>query len=227
MTLPEMQDHPIPNVTEPLQYRAIGIVRGIYKPSDQNHFTRGQLIDQEGTEIDAVVLGRVMTLMRRHLALDKPHLWVVYPRCRQPDHLHLQIVGIWEPSTLRKSDIKLANSNDSKSSSKETVIDQLPEGDDYFSIRGEVIFTKPESEELIVKVRQKPRVDGKRSIPFKIPLKGNLPFEMLRNFVSLKVRRIGQKLFVEEYKSMGSLPQVLNKKQIYKKSIVRKKDSKK
>ena len=52
-----MQHHPIPSVTDPLQYRAIGIFRGTYVPQDQDKFTRGDLIDAQGHQIDAVVLG--------------------------------------------------------------------------------------------------------------------------------------------------------------------------
>ena len=85
-----MQKHPIPAVTDPLQYRAIGIVRGIYKPQDDENFTRGALIDSNGNEIDSVVLGRVIPLIRNHISLEKPHLWVVYPRCRNSQNLHLQ-----------------------------------------------------------------------------------------------------------------------------------------
>ena len=73
-----MRDHPIPPVTEPLQYRAIGVVRGLYKPSDGPAHP-GTLIDANGCEVETVVLGRVLTLMQRHLAMDEPHLWVVYP----------------------------------------------------------------------------------------------------------------------------------------------------
>ena len=74
-----MRNHPISPVTEPLQYRAIGVVRGIYKPADPEQLTRGVLVDADGQEIETVVLGRVLTLMRRHLAMDEPHLWVTYP----------------------------------------------------------------------------------------------------------------------------------------------------
>ena len=42
-----MRDHPIPPVTEALQYRAIGVVKGVYKPGDLDQFTRGFLIDSE------------------------------------------------------------------------------------------------------------------------------------------------------------------------------------
>ncbi len=182
-----MREHPIPKVTEPLQYRAIGLIRAVYRPDQPEQFTRGHLIDSEEVAVEAVVLGRVITLMQRHLDLNMPHLWVVYPRSRKSDCLHLQIAGIWEPSTLYKG------------SRNETEEDSLPEGDDYFSIRGELIFTKPETEEIVVKVRQQPRVDGSRPIPFKIALKGIVPFGNLRNFLSFDVRRTGQALSVETF----------------------------
>ena len=185
-----MRDHPIPPVTEPLQYRAIGVVRGTYRPEDADQFTRGVLVDAEGQELEAVVLGRMLTLMRRHLAMDAPHLWVVYPRCRDAGHLHLQITGIWEPSTLQPG------ASD----------DALPEGDNYFSIRGELIYTRPETGDLVVKVRQKPRADGSRPLPFKLQLKGEIPLDQLRHFVSLDVRRQGQELHVESHELIAPMP---------------------
>ncbi|MAV10441.1 MAG: hypothetical protein CMN96_03220 [Synechococcus sp. MED850] len=187
-----MRDHPIPPVTEPLQYRAIGVVRGTYRAKEEDQLTRGSLFDSNGVELEAVVLGRVLTLMRRHLDMDQPHLWVVYPRCRESDHLHLQIAGIWEPSTLAPD--------------QQDAEDSLPEGDDFFSIRGELIFTKPETGELVVKVRQQPRGDGNRPLPFKIQMKGELPLEHLRHFVSLDVRRQGQELHLERYEVMAPMP---------------------
>ena len=187
-----MRDHPIPPVTEPLQYRAIGVVRGTYRAKEEDQLTRGSLVDSDGVELEAVVLGRVLTLMRRHLDMEQPHLWVVYPRCRESDHLHLQIAGIWEPSTLAPD--------------QQDVLDHLPEGDDYFSIRGELIFTRPETGELVVKVRQQPRGDGNRPLPFKIQMKGELPLEHLRHFVSLDVRRQGQELHLERYEVIAPMP---------------------
>ena len=40
--------------------------------------------------------------------------------------------------------------------------DNLLEGDDYFSIRGELVFTKPEEKEVVIKIRQKPRNQQKK-----------------------------------------------------------------
>ena len=207
-----MQTHPIPSVTDPLQYRAIGIVRGIYKPQDDETFTRGNLIDSKGNEIDSVVLGRVITLIRNHVSLEKPHLWVVYPRSRNNQNLHLQITGIWEPSTLQREEKEKDQLNESSSINIDS--DDLLEGDDYFSIRGELIFTKPEDKQIVVKIRQKPRNQQKKALPFKVNLKGEIPINYLKHFVSLDVRRFGHQLFVEDFQIISSITQ----KQINNKS---------
>src|SRR4028119_703555 len=103
-TSPDVQrQQPIPPPSEPMQYRAIGLIRGQYMPSAEQ-LTRGTLLATDGTLIDAVLLGRVMSLVKNHLNLDQAHLWVVYPRSRQEDgNLHVQIVGVWEPEKLNKT----------------------------------------------------------------------------------------------------------------------------
>ena len=198
-----MQNHPIPSVTDPLQYRAIGIVRGIYKPQDEENFTRGVLIDSEGNEIDSVVLGRVITLIRNHVPLEKPHLWVVYPRCRNNQNLHLQITGIWEPSTLNKEFIENEGLNESSNIKVDS--DNVVEGDDYFSIRGELIFTKPEDKDVVIKIRQKPRNQQKKALPFKVNLKGEIPMNFLKHFISLDVRRVDYQLLVEDFQVIETI----------------------
>ena len=200
-----MHNHPIPSVTDPLQYRAIGLVRGIYKPLDDDTFTRGVLIDSKGEEIDSVVLGRVITLIRNHVPLDKPHLWVVYPRCRNNQNLHLQITGVWEPSTLKKDLVESDGLNEDSVSQIDS--DSLLEGDDYFSIRGELIFTKPEEKEVVIKIRQKPRNQQKKALPFKLNLKGEVPINYLKQFISLDVRRVDYQLLVENFQIIGPLSQ--------------------
>lgn len=115
-----VRQHPIAPPSEPKQYRAIGLVQGRYQSSTEQ-FTRGNLHTPDGSEIDAVLLGRVMSLLKNHLDLESEHLWVVYPRTRQEDDdLHLQIMGVWEPETLRKSketSTELTNEEQDESSS--------------------------------------------------------------------------------------------------------------
>jgi len=210
-----MREHPIPSVNEPLQYRAIGIVRGVYCPLELKEFTRGKVIDENGVEVETVILGRVLNLMKRHIDIQKSHLWIVYPRCRESNYLHLQIAGVWEPSTL-SIDSNESKSLDKKSDKlKSNVKDELPEGDDYFSIRGELIYTKPQTSDLIIRVRQKTKNNGKRQPPFKLYLKGDLPIEKLRHFVDLQVRRKGQELHIEGFEFIGPIATRGGKKKIH------------
>ena len=206
-TLASMRHHPISPVTEPMQYRAIGVVRGVYVPSDPEQLTRGLIRTADGVEIEAVVLGRLLTLMRRHLNLDEPHLWVVYPRSKEEEGLHLQMVGVWEPSTLAESEPSEEPDEGESTGEKAEASDQLPEGDDYVSVRGELIYTRPETGDLVVKVRQQPRPDGSRPVPFKLQLKGEVPLEHLRHFVALNLRRQGQHLQLESCEVIGPVAQ--------------------
>ncbi|WP_416673849.1 hypothetical protein [Egbenema bharatensis] len=100
-----VRQQPIPPASEPMQYRAIGLVRGKYEASEEQ-FTRGNLLTDDGFSIGAVLLGRVMSLVKKHLDLEQPHLWVVYPRTREKgdSDLHVQIVGVWEPEKLNRMD---------------------------------------------------------------------------------------------------------------------------
>ena len=200
-----MRHHPIPSVTERLQYRAIGLVRGIYLPDDLDHFSRGSIVDENNEKIESVVLGKTLGLIKRCLSIDVPHLWVVYPRCRDSEHLHLQISGIWEPSTLDKTLSEGSNLHENTDNAFAQSLDKVDEGDDYFSIRGELIYTKPETQDLVVKIRQKPRKNSNKNFPFKLKLKGEIPLEFLRNFVSLDVRRKGQILYVEDNQILGTI----------------------
>jgi len=144
--------------------------------------------------------------MRRHLDLELPHLWVVYPRSRDENQLHLQMVGVWEPSTLAAADA-LVEGEEPASQGAAIPSDALAEGDDYFSVRGELIYTRPETGDLVVKVRQLPRADGSRPIPFKLQLRGEVPLDHLRHFVALDLRRQGQHLCLESCEVVAPLAQ--------------------
>jgi hypothetical protein len=111
-----LRQQPIPPPSEPKQYRAIGLVRGRYSSSEEE-FTRGSLLSPDGVIFNSVLLGRVMSLVRNHVDLEKDHLWVVYPRTREGEEdLHLQIVGIWEPETLKRPKQDEENDSDADES---------------------------------------------------------------------------------------------------------------
>jgi hypothetical protein len=188
-TSSEERQQPIPSPSHPRQYRAIGLIRAIYQMSGEQ-LTQGILVTPEGTEIEAVLLGRVISLVKKHLDLAKEHLWVVYPRTKaKSDCLHVQIVGVWEPETLSQTSTSTPSSNEMD--------------DGYFSIRGEVIFYSQEKEAVIVKIKQFPRKEGEKPKFFKLRLKGKLRDRPLHRFWDLKVRLDGETLKIEQGTDLG------------------------
>jgi len=186
------QVQPIPAPSEPLQYRAIGLIRGRYQAGD--HLTQGTLIASDGTEINAVLLGRMMSLIKKHLDLDVEHLWVVYPRTREKEEdLHTQIVGVWEPETLDSREAEDLNLHPLM-------------GENYFSIRGEVVFHSLEKGEVKIKINQAPRKKGEKPRSFKLTLKGSLMGKTLHHFWEFHVVREGMDLVIQEALCIGPVP---------------------
>lgn len=211
-----MRQHPIPPPSEPRQYRAVGLVRGRYTQSEEQ-FTRGMLIAADGTAIDAVLLGRVMSLVKNHLDLEQEHLWVVYPRTRQEDgNLHAQIMGVWEPETLKKPAEPSSDGENQDAaeidSSGEASITPLPPSepdveDGYFSIRGEVIYQSQEEEKyVIVKIKQAPRKNDDKMKFFKLKLKGDLATKAIGFFWDFHVKLQADSLMIEQANNIGALP---------------------
>ena len=62
---------PIQKVTDKLQYRAIGIVNGIYSPAEDNQLNRGIITDNKGQEIETVVLGKAISLIKKYIKRRK------------------------------------------------------------------------------------------------------------------------------------------------------------
>ncbi|NJK50933.1 hypothetical protein HC931_24995 [Candidatus Gracilibacteria bacterium] len=191
------RNEPIPPPSHPRQYRAIGLIRGQYKRSEEQ-MTRGTLITSDGTEIEAVLLGRVISLLKNHLDLEQPHLWVVYPRTRQQDDcLHIQIVGVWEPETLNKE------TSPTPEPSPEATSIKTESG--YFSIRGEVVYYSQDKKTIIVKIRQSPKREDERPKFFKLKLEGDLSDRPVGHFWDLQAQLQADNLFVREATDLGQL----------------------
>ena len=104
-----MIKNPIQEVTNKLQYRAIGIVWGIYKPIDIDQLNRGTLIDDEGKIIDTVILGKALSLIKKYINLERNYFWIVYPRNKSTKNIHLQVAGIWDPYQFNQIDKNISN----------------------------------------------------------------------------------------------------------------------
>ena len=183
-----MLKNPIPQVTDQLQYRAIGIINGKYNPHDIKQLNRGFLIDDKGEKIETVVLGKALSILKKHIDLKKSYYWVVYPKNKNTQNLHLQVAGIWDPYQLNDFPNNSSKTNFSK------LLKELDLKDNYFSVRGELVFVNTKKKEIVIKVNSFSKSKNLKNKNFKLVIKGELSLELLNSFVSLDIRRDGNAL---------------------------------
>ena len=201
---------PISKPSERMQYRAIGLLKGKYVASEEQ-FNRGNILLSDETLIDSVLLGRVTSLIKKHIDLETEHLWVVYPRTLYKEEekepaLHMQIVGVWEPETLNSRNGTGESEPDSRAPrylSTEEAIEQC----DRFSIRGEIAKYSEEANEITVNIIQKSKSENvKPKRPFKLLINGSLKGRTVGYFWDLQVAREGGQLKLEEATQVGVVP---------------------
>jgi len=188
-----MIKNPIPKVTNKLQFRAIGIVNGKFNPLDSDQLNRGFLIDNKGEKIETVVLGKALSLLKKHIDLKKSYFWVVYPKNKNTQILHLQVAGIWDPFQLNDFP------NDSSTTTFSNLLDELDLKDNYFSIRGELVFVNTQKKEVVIKICSSPKQKNLKNKNFKLVIKGEIALELLNSFVNLDVIRDGNSLKLLNY----------------------------
>ena len=188
-----MVKSPIQKVTNKLQYRAIGIVNGVYKPQNLDQINRGTLKDNEGNVLETVVLGKALSLIKKYINLEKNYFWIVYPRNKNTSNLHLQITGIWDPHSLD------VISKDNSKKDQNTLLNELNLSDNYFSIRGELVYVNTQKKQLVVKISTSPISKKLKNNTFKITIEGEISLQFLNSFVSLDVLREGKTLQMIKY----------------------------
>ncbi len=188
-----MLKNPIPKVSNQLQYRAIGIVNGKFVPNDNKQLNRGFLTDKNGEKIETVVLGKTLSLLKKHIDLNKSYFWIVYPKNKNTQTLHLQVAGIWDPYQLNDFHNNSSKTNFSK------LLEELDLEDNYFSIRGKLVFVNTHKKEIVIKICSDPKVKNLKNKNFKLVIKGELSLELLNSFVSLDVNRDGNSLKLINY----------------------------
>ena len=188
-----MLKNPIPPVTNKLQYRAIGIINGKFIPHEGEKLNRGFLIDNKGEKIEAVVLGKALSLLKKHIDLKKNYFWIVYPKNKNTQNLHLQVAGIWDPYKLNDFP------NDSSKTNFSSLLEELDLKDNYFSVRGELVFVNTQKKEIVIKIFSASNLRNLKNKNFKLVIKGELSLELLNSFVSLDINREGNSLKLIKY----------------------------
>ena len=184
---------PIQEVTNKLQFRAIGIVKGIYKPNNVDQFNRGTLTDKDGIVIDTVILGKALSLIKKYINLKKNYFWIVYPRNKSTNNLHLQVAGIWDPYQLNQ-----VEKNNLEKDPHE-LLEELNLNNNYFSIRGELVYVNTQKKEVVLKICSSPTSKRLKNQTFKIIIEGEIPLQFLNHFISLDVIRDGNILRIVKY----------------------------
>ena len=179
---------PIPKVSEQKQFRAIGIVCGMYKPHKNNILNKGFIEDSNGLNIDTVVLGKALPIIKKFINFEKKYYWIVYPRNKDSNNIHLQIAGIWDPNNFK-------NNGDDNINKTNDLLLSLDLKDNLFSIRGELIFINIQEKELIIKICP----SNQKNKSFKILVKGEISMKYINSFISLEVMRIDNSLFLEKF----------------------------
>ena len=179
---------PIQKVTNKFQYRAIGIVHGTYNPHSNEFLNRGFITDNKGRKLETVVLGKALSLIKKYITLEKSYVWIVYPKNKNTQNLHLQILGIWDPYQF--NNIK----DDSNKKNTIELLEELNLNDNYFSIRGDLIYVNTKKKEFVIKICSSPQSKKLKKSNFKLVIDGEMSLQNLNNFVSLDVIRDGNTL---------------------------------
>ena len=188
-----MLKNPIPKVTNQLQHRAIGIINGKFTPHISDQLNRGFLIDDMGEKIETVVLGKALSLLKKHIDLKKSYYWIVYPKNKNSQNLHIQVAGIWDPYQLNDFP------NDSSKTNFSKLLEELDLKDNYFSVRGELVFVNTQKKEFVIKICSDINSKNSKNKNFKLVIKGELSLELLHSFVSLDINRDGNSLKLIKY----------------------------
>ena len=188
-----MLKNPIPKVTNKLQYRAIGIVNGKFIPNSIEQLNRGYITDKKGEKIETVILGKALSLIKKHIDLKNNYFWVVYPKNKNTQNLHLQVAGIWDPYQLNDFP------NDSSKANSSLLLEELDLKDNYFSVRGELVFVNTSKKEIVIKICSSSKMKNLKKKNFKLIIKGELSIKLLNSFVSLDVIRDGNSLKLLNY----------------------------
>jgi hypothetical protein len=110
--------HPIGDFSDPHHVRSIGLLRGTIASDWSITLTGG--FHGKSLKVRSEAFGLIQKLAKSGV---ESALFVVWPRTKDGFVTSFEVIGIWKPSIL-----------DPDSGAQ----DDIPEGENYFSIRGEV-----------------------------------------------------------------------------------------
>ena len=89
--------------------------------------------------------------------------------------------------------------NDSSKTNFSKLLEELDLKDNYFSVRGELVFVNTKKKEFVIKICNGIKSKNLKNNNFKLVIKGDLSLELLHSFVSLDINRDGNSLKLIKY----------------------------
>ena len=90
-------------------------------------------------------------------------------------------------------------SNGSSKTDFSKLLDDLDLKDNYFSVRGELVFVNTQKKEIVIKIASAIKSKNLKNKHFKLVIKGEISLELLHSFVSLDINRDGNSLELIKY----------------------------
>lgn len=173
----------------PLEFRAIGIVRGRYLPS-QKKITRGTIVMEDGTILPANLTETAGWLIKlKPELIETEHVWVAWPRTDE-NVLHMQLKNLRLPLEGQ-------------------TIEDVSAGVDYFSVRGEIVNQDPHTGTINIRICRNivppEKQLRKKYQPFILAIEGFLPGKVDGQFWDFDVSREGNKLILEDANFMAQI----------------------
>ena len=110
------------------------------------------------------------------------------------------LVGITELSSSALVELSISNfPNNSSKTNFPKLLEQLDLKDNYFSVRGELVFVNNKKKEIVIKIKSFSNLKNLKNKNFKLVIKGELSLKLLNSFVSLDVIRDGNTLKLLNY----------------------------
>jgi hypothetical protein len=157
--------------------QAVGVVSGRYVPGAEV-FQKGEIITESGLTYKTFVLSKAVKSLEKKTDLSMSHDFVVYPKTSRLHGVRFEI---------------LATDLGSR-------IEEL--SDRYFNIRG--LVTKHREDSVLIEIQRRPEfLRPAQSDRFTLEIKGEMPVEMVQQFVFVKCELVENYLRLISYEHLA------------------------
>lgn len=198
----------------PLMYRAIGQVHGRFIPS-QKKITQGVFLTNDGLLLPARLIHQAGWMSKKcPEKVQIEEVWSAYPHTEIPRWFE-KIQGslpddeVVQPAKNQPPPPLWLELRSLRRPKEEQTMDDILQGNNYFSIRGEIVQQNEEEGKLTVRIGRNKVPQGQEEDPFFQPstiiLDGFLPGNVVGQFWDLEVSREGETLIVENGSYVANL----------------------